>query len=196
MPDDADIADLIARIRAGDQQAAAELVQRYEPLIRRIVRVKLTDKNLQRSFESMDVCQSVLRSFFVRAAVGEYELSDASQLVNLLAAMARNKLASTVRREYQQKRDRRRVIHTSDSQQIDHPDRQQETPSMIVAGQELLARARSLLRDEERQMAELRAAGLPWEEIAAQLGGTAQARRVQFSRAMERITTELELHAD
>lgn len=67
---------------------------------------------------------------------------------------------------------------------------------MIVAGQELLARARSLLRDEERQMAELRAAGLPWEEIAAQLGGTAQARRVQFSRAMERITTELELHAD
>lgn len=196
MHDDQDIPDLIARIRAGDQQAAAELVQRYEPLIRRIVRVKLTDKNLQRSFESMDVCQSVLRSFFVRAAVGEYELNDASQLVNLLAAMARNKLASTVRKEYQQKRDRRRVTHASDSAALDHPDRQQETPSMIVSGQELLDRARGLLRDEERQLADLRTAGRSWDEIAAQLGGTAQARRMQFSRAMERISNELGLHAD
>ena len=196
MFDDADIPELIARIRRGDQEAATELVQRYEPLIRRIVRVKLTDKNLQRSFESMDVCQSVLRSFFVRAAVGEYELNDASQLVNLLAAMARNKLASTARREYQQKRDRRRIAQSSDSQAFDHPDQRQETPSMIVAGQELLERAKSLLRDEERQLADLRAAGRSWDEIAAQVGGTAQARRVQFSRAMERITNELELNAD
>jgi len=34
-------ADFIDRVRAGDEQAAAELVRRYEPLIRREVRLHL-----------------------------------------------------------------------------------------------------------------------------------------------------------
>src|SRR5262245_18622455 len=52
--------DFIRRIRAGDEQAAVELVRRYEPAIRREVRFRLRNTRLRRLFDSMDVCQSVL----------------------------------------------------------------------------------------------------------------------------------------
>ena len=68
-----DFQDAIQRIRAGDEQAAAELVPRFEPLVRREIRLNLKDRRLARVFDSMDVCQSVLASFFFRTAAGEYE---------------------------------------------------------------------------------------------------------------------------
>ena len=40
--------DLICRVRAGDEQAAYELVRRYEPAIRVAVRVRLSDPGLRR----------------------------------------------------------------------------------------------------------------------------------------------------
>jgi len=63
-------AEFIRRVRAGDERAAAELVERYEPAIRRAVRVRLRDPRLRRLIESVDICQSVLATFFVRAALG------------------------------------------------------------------------------------------------------------------------------
>ena len=79
-----DFKELVGRMRAGDDDAAAELVRQYEPLIRREVRLRLEDRRLRRTFDSMDVCQSVLASFFVRAAAGQYDLDEPAQLVRLL----------------------------------------------------------------------------------------------------------------
>ena len=69
------------------KQAAAELVRHYEPAIRRAVRVRLVDTRLNRLLDSMDICQSVMASFFVRAALGQYELNTPDQLLRLLATM-------------------------------------------------------------------------------------------------------------
>src|SRR5215472_14470076 len=102
--------DFIRRIRAGDDAAAAELVRRYEPIIRREVRYQLRDRRLYRLFDSMDICQSVLASFFVRTAAGQYDLGSQEQLVKLLVRMARNKLASAARGQNRQRRDSRRVV--------------------------------------------------------------------------------------
>ena len=102
-------ADFVTRIRSGDEQAAVELVRRFEPLIRREVRVHLDDQRLNRVFDSMDVCQSVLASFFVHTAAGAYELNEPNQLLRLLVSMARNKLASAARKQYRQRRDSRRT---------------------------------------------------------------------------------------
>jgi hypothetical protein len=44
--------ELIRRVRAGDQDAAAELVRQYEPTIRRVVRVRLTDTRLRAASSS------------------------------------------------------------------------------------------------------------------------------------------------
>jgi DNA-directed RNA polymerase specialized sigma24 family protein len=104
--------DFVARIRAGDEQAAAELVRQFEPLIRREIRVHLEDDRLGRLFDSMDICQSVLASFFLRTAAGEYDLERPEQLVALLVTMARNKLASAARREHRACRDNRRLSET------------------------------------------------------------------------------------
>src|SRR3954466_15961164 len=91
MADDVSFQQLIGRVRKGDEQAAAELVRRYEPAIRRAVRFRLTDPRLRRTCDSMDVAQSVLLSFFVRAASGQYELDTPEQLLTLLVRMAGNK---------------------------------------------------------------------------------------------------------
>lgn len=109
MSDNESFPDLMRRVRDGDGEAAAELVRRYEPEIRREVRLRLGDPRLYRVLDSMDICQSVLASFFVRAASGQYELEQPEQLLHLLVAMARNKLAFQVRKERAQRRDHRRA---------------------------------------------------------------------------------------
>src|SRR6202051_241453 len=99
MAEEPSFQSLILRVRAGDDAAAAEVVRRYEPAIRRAVRVRLRDPRLRRLIESVDICQSVFASFFVRTALGQYDLESPDQLLKLLAAIARNKLAYQARRE-------------------------------------------------------------------------------------------------
>src|SRR6516162_7519754 len=105
--------DLIRRVRAGEEEAATELVRRYESHIRRAVRIRL-DPRLGRMFDSMDICQSVLASFFVRAALGQYQIDTPQQLLKLLAAMARNKLNNAANKQKAGRRDYRRITATSD----------------------------------------------------------------------------------
>jgi RNA polymerase sigma-70 factor (ECF subfamily) len=184
-------ADFIRRVRAGEEEAAQDLVRRFEPLIRREVRLEMEDRRLARLFDSMDVCQSVLLSFFVRAAAGQYELDRPEQLLKLLVTMARNKLASAARREHSQRRDQRRA--TGDPAALDQVTDRGPNPSQVVAGRELLEEFRRRLGPEEQQLSELRNQGFTWSAIAGQLGGSAQARRVQLSRAADRILRELGL---
>jgi RNA polymerase sigma factor (sigma-70 family) len=193
VPDDGeDFNGFMDRIRRGDAAAAAELVRRYEPLIRREVRMHLSDRRLGRLFDSLDVCQSVLASFFVRAASGQFDLRNRSQLVSLLTEMAQHKLASAVRRQYLQRRDARRLSNRA-GDAVGNAIADGPGPGEIVAGQELLTRFRECLSAEERQLADWRSDGVPWAEIAERLGGTSGSRRLQLSRAVDRVTRELGL---
>jgi RNA polymerase sigma-70 factor (ECF subfamily) len=193
MSDDVDFAEFIRRIRAGDAEAAVELVRRYEPVVRLEVRVRLADPRLRRAFDSVDVCQSVLANFFVRAAAGDYELEKPHDLVRLLVGMARRKLAFQVRRERAQCRDHRRVTAAVDAvAALDAGP----SPSQEVAARELLAAFCQRLSEEERELARRRSEGQGWSEIATALGGTAQARRKQLERAVERVSRQLGLQGE
>ncbi len=183
--------DLLRRIRAGDQQAAGELVRRYEDVIRREVRLRLDDPRLSRLVDSLDICQSVLASFFVGAAVGRDHLEQPGQLVALLVAMARNKVISLRRKHRAQRRNVNRLAQAG-VEEID-PVGSQPTPSRIVEGQELLQEVRKRFSPEERQIADLRSQGVGWVEVAAQLGGTPDGRRHQFARAIDRVEQQLGL---
>lgn len=182
------------RIRAGDEQAALELVQQYESLIRREVRLHLEDRRLYRLFDSMDVCQSVLGSFFLRAAAGQYDLDRPEQLVRLLVTMTRNKLASAARSQHRQRRDQRRLTALDQQQMAILPD-PRPGPESVISGQELVRLFRDALSDEERQLVDLRNEGLDWGDVAARMGGTANARRMQLSRAVERVACQLGLES-
>ena len=102
----------------------------------------------------------------------------------------RNKHASAVRREYQDQRDIRRTAET-------HPEKFQgvlaagTSASSVLAGSERLDRLRQGLSAEELSLVGLGREGLAWEDVAAKLGGTAQSRRMQLSRAVERVAKEL-----
>jgi RNA polymerase sigma-70 factor (ECF subfamily) len=184
--------DLIRRVRAGDPDAAAELVREYEPAIRRAVRVRLTDSRLRSALDSMDVCQSVLANFFVRAAAGQFDLDEPGQLLRLLAHMARNRLLDHVRHEQAGRRDRRRV-QAGDSPALAGVADRGETPSQLVAGRELLEVFRRQLSEQERLLADQRAQGRAWADIAAEVGGSPEALRKQMERAIERVARQMGL---
>jgi RNA polymerase sigma-70 factor (ECF subfamily) len=192
MADAAHFESLVRRIRAGDQVAAAELVRQYEPLIRREVRLHLEDRRLYRLFDSMDVCQSVLGSFFLRAAAGQYDLERPEQLVRLLITMTRNKLASAARQHHRQRRDQRRISGDGHDHLagVASPG---PNPDSAVADEELLRRFREELSGEERRLVDLRRDGKGWTEIAGELGGTPGGRRMQLTRAVERVVRILRL---
>ena len=184
--------DLIARVRQGDDQAAAELVRRYEPAIRRAVRFRLTDPRLRRTCDSMDVCQSVLASFFVRAASGQYDLESPEQLLRLLTTMARNKLLNQARQEHAARRDNRLV--TDDIARHEVATGAPSPPQQVEA-REMLAEVQRRLTPEERELVDLRNQGHDWNSIAALVGGNAAALRQKLHRALERLSREFGLES-
>jgi RNA polymerase sigma-70 factor (ECF subfamily) len=182
--------ELFRRVRSGDQEAAAILVREYEPAIRRVARLRLGNVPLQGMLDSTDICQSVLASFFLRAASGQYAFETPAQLVNLLATMARSKLAAQVRRQQAQKRDRRRQHAVADDGQLAGNT---PTPSREFAARDLLSQVRCRLTPEELRLVDLRTAGHDWAEVAAQVGAGAEAVRKKHARALDRVSRELGL---
>jgi RNA polymerase sigma factor (sigma-70 family) len=183
--------DLIARVRSGDERAATELVRVYEPHVRRLIRIRLTDPGLKRQIDSVDVCQSVLASFFVRTALGQYDLQTPEQLIKLLATMARNKLVHQADKQHAARRDIRRVERASADELPGLAGG--ATPSRIVAGRELLAEVRNRLSPEERYLVEQRALGRSWDELAQELGRSADALRMRVTRALDVLARSLGL---
>jgi RNA polymerase sigma-70 factor (ECF subfamily) len=183
--------DLIERVRAGDQNAAAELVRRYEPAIRRAVKIQLRDHRLRRTFDSVDICQSVLAGFFVRAALGQFDLARPEDLLKLLATMARRKLATKARHSQVVRRDYRSLEDNATGSEglVAHDS----SPSQQVAGRDLLQAVQARLTAEERALAEQRTQGREWADIAAACGGSAEALRKKLARALDRVAGELGL---
>jgi DNA-directed RNA polymerase specialized sigma24 family protein len=191
MSDETAFSAFIRRIRAGDEQAARELVERYEPVIRREVKMRLRDPRLHRQFDWRDICQSVMASFFLRAASGQYDLDQPDQLLRLLVVMTRHKLSKQERRHRAGKRDYR-LQEDRDPTYLEGKPGADPTPSRVVAGRELLEAFRARLSEEERMLADLRAQGCDWGEICDRHGGTPQGRRMQLARAVSRTMRQLE----
>jgi RNA polymerase sigma-70 factor (ECF subfamily) len=191
MPTDSSFPDLMGRVRAGDDAAAAELVRRFEPVIRRTVRIRLRDPRLRRVLDSLDVCQSVLASFFTRAALGQFDLDSPDHLVRLLATMARNKLANQANHHAAQCRDPARL----EAEGVADRDiaAAGPSPSEQVGLRDLLEQVRQRLGEDERVVVEERAAGRGWAELAAERGTSPEALRKKLDRAIDRATRDLGL---
>jgi RNA polymerase sigma-70 factor (ECF subfamily) len=191
MSEDNTFLDLIRRVRAGDGDAAAELVERYAPAVRRAVRMQLRDPRLRRLLDSMDICQSVLASFFCRAASGQYDLDRPEQLSRLLLVMARNKLISQARKPQVVRRQTRLPGRGGlEDQEILAPA---PGPSQQAAWRDLLEQVQGRLTDEERRLVERRVQCREWSDIAAELGGNPEALRKKLARALDRVAEQLGL---
>lgn len=194
MTPEVSFAEMMNRVRSGDQVTAAELMHRYETVVRRTVRVRLLNTRLRRALDSMDLVQSVLGSFFVRVALGQYAVETPEDLTRLLVRMAQNKVTDHVRREQAERRDIRRMAD-GDSQ-VGKAVAGGGTPSEYVSGKELLEEFRKRLTPEERELADQRALGREWVDIAAACHQTPEGVRKRLARAIERVSQELGLARD
>ncbi|HET6323979.1 MAG TPA: sigma-70 family RNA polymerase sigma factor [Planctomycetaceae bacterium] len=189
MATDVPFVELMQRVRAGDQNAALELHAAYAEQLQRIVRVRLTQPALRRQFDSLDICQSVFADFFVRTALGQYDLRSPEEFMKLLATMARNRLFHHSSKQRAARRDFRR-IEGGPIEDFALPGAD-ATPSRIVSSKELLKCAEDRLTEEERRLVQRRRNGETWEEIAASTGRSAEAMRKQYERALNRVSAEL-----
>jgi len=191
MPEPTSFQELMERVRNRDEAAAAELVRRYESHIRRAVRFQLHDARLRRIFDSMDVCQSVLATFFKRAAAGQFQLDHAEQLIQLLVRMAYNKVAGQARRQRAKRRDIGRVEHAPFLSEEKASATKEPVEQLAVS--ELVQRFRERLSEEAWRIVNERADGRAWPEIAAEMGGTSEGLRKRLARAVDRVAQELGL---
>ena len=114
-----------------------ELIRKYEPAILREARLRL-GPSLRPLFDSMDLCQSVLGSFFVRIAAGHYELDSPARLMKLLVVMTRNKVREKARRRHEGELGAREPLAAGE----DHANR--------ILNQDFLSEFRRRLSDDER----------------------------------------------
>jgi RNA polymerase sigma-70 factor (ECF subfamily) len=181
--------ELIQRVRGGDGEAATLLVRRYESAIRRAARFRLSNARLHAVLDSLDICQSVLASFFVRAAAGQYEISEPEQLLRLLVRMARNKVVDHARREQADRRSHRQVpLGPGASEEVVAAT---PGPEQAASNRELFAEVYRRLSTDERRLVDLRNDGRDWASIASEQGVSAVALRKQFSRALNRVARQL-----
>lgn len=192
MAGDVEFADLLQRVRAGDQDAAAELVHQYEPEVRRFIRFRLSSPSIRRFVDSLDISQSVMAKFFVQISDGNLELNNPAQLRSLLLAIARNNLYDQARRQHAGRRDGRRIDADGD-QKLQRVADEDLTPSRAMQAKELVGLLRDGLSDEERFLVDERLSGKPWMELAVDLGSSPEALRKRMSRALDRVSRQLGL---
>lgn len=191
-PDDSDIPGFLHRIANGDQDAARELLSRYEAEVRLVVRRQLP-RLLRSRFDSLDFLQSVWGSFFRRVKGGASEFEDSRHLVAFLARAAKNKVIDEYRRAGSQKGD----MHREEPLWTDG-DRPRELPaiadtaSQVFAAHEAFGRLRDLLPEDRHRLLELKAEGLSSREIGERLG--ISERTVQ--RVLEDLRRRVEAGSD
>ncbi|WP_406698871.1 sigma-70 family RNA polymerase sigma factor [Singulisphaera sp. Ch08] len=180
MPEGDEFAELVRRIRSGDAEATQQLIRQYEPAIRREARLRL-GPSLRPMFDSMDLCQSVLGSFFVRVVAGQYELNSPGGVMRLLLEMTRNKIREKARKR------REASLGTYEPISAD------QNPIEPILHRDFIAEFSSRLSEEELALWERRRQDIPWQVIATELGGAEASLRQRYSRAIRRVAMELGL---
>jgi RNA polymerase sigma-70 factor (ECF subfamily) len=182
---------LVARWRAGDQQAAAELFRRYANRLVALAKSRLSDK-LAGRVDPEDVVQSVYRSFFSDTREGRYDLERGGDLWQLLVTITLHKLNDQVKHNTAGKRavDRERNFGSEDSLlgMQGHVGSHKPSPLEAAALADELEELMAGLEPAHRRMLERRLQGYNLEEIATEL----ECSQRTVIRVLERIKKRLE----
>jgi RNA polymerase sigma-70 factor (ECF subfamily) len=103
-------ADLVSRIRAGDQQAEAELVESYNRVVTSIIRRKVRDAAATDDLYQETFC-------IVLKKIREGDIREAGKLSEFVCGVARNRVIKYFQRTVQQER----LPETEDILSIAHP---------------------------------------------------------------------------
>lgn len=156
---------LIRRVRAGEEEAATELYDRYAARVFGLVKKQMAGY-LQGQIGSEDIVQSVFRSVFRGVCNAGYQAPDGGTLWQLIAVLAVNKVRRNGSTLLAAKRDVRRTIPLDS-----HGDLEETTPHEVELA---IRESIDQLTDAEREVVSLRLQAFTIHEIAEK---TSKSRR-------------------
>lgn len=165
-----DLEALLARVRAGDEAALAELLQRYEVRLRTAARV-LLGPLLRPHLDSLDLVQSVHRVLLPGLRAGRYDLTDAEQLVSLAVTVLRRKVA-----------DGWRKLQTHRKWEAQAEQRSEDNPTRDAEFRDSLEKLFAQVNDADRRLLELYLLGWGSTEIGGKLGCSDHVVRARLSK--------------
>jgi RNA polymerase sigma-70 factor (ECF subfamily) len=187
MADERSFDDLMARLRAGDADAARLVFERYTDRLIALARSRLGQR-LRQKVDPEDVLQSVYKSFFRRQAEGQFHLAGWDSLWGMLTVITLRKCGRLVTHYRAGRRDLRQETAAEavpdDWQALAHEPAPEEA-AMLAETVEQLLRG---LEGRERDMVLLSLQGATVAEISAQVGRT----RRTVQRVLKRIQEQLE----
>src|SRR5262245_55227837 len=191
MAADQSFTDLMDRLNAGDDAAAAEIFHRFAHRLIGLARTRL-DRLLQAKVDPEDVMQSVYRSFFRRQSENHYHLDGWDGLWGMLTVITLRKCGH--RGEYFQaaRRDVRREASAANGR--DQPDLEfaclarDPTPSHAARLAETVEQIMRTLEGRERDIFALSLQGCTIAEISEQAGRTERTVQRVLKRVREQPT--------
>lgn len=177
-----ELQEFFARIRGGDEEAVEAMLREMDPFLRRVIRMRLHDGRLRRAVDTTDILQSLLEDFLRQPAASERAATSSAELCAYLAAAVRHKVQTRLRKERR---------HAGSLPEEWEPAGPEPDVGRRVEDRDFAAAIRSRLDESARLLLDLRAQGLNWHEVAAKVGGRADALRMRLNRAVAAVLAEL-----
>ena len=191
--EETDLQELLNRLRAGDNDAAEEIVNRFGNRLVSVARSRL-DRLIQRKVDPEDVVQSVCRSALMRLSDGRLNVSDWNSLWRLLVCITVNKCSAQAEFFRAARRDVYREVDVGSSNEDSsagtwHPPDNEPDPAEATLLVEAVEQLLNSFRDEKhREIVLLRLQHQSPAEIALQVG---VAERT-VHRVLERVKSILQ----
>jgi RNA polymerase sigma-70 factor (ECF subfamily) len=184
-------AELMARLRAGEDAAAREVFRRFTRQL-----IALANRQfgavLKHKVDPEDVVQSAYKSFFVRFGEGKIEVGNWDSLWGLLTLITLRKCADRAAYYGAQRRDAAREVSAQPGSGEAAPWREaidrEPTPVEAAILTETVARLLGDLDEDERPIIDMSLQGYTAQEISKHLGRAERSVR----RLRERVKKRLE----
>jgi RNA polymerase sigma-70 factor (ECF subfamily) len=170
---------LLRRFRAGEDTAATELYSRYADRLYRLASARVSS-GLQQRVDADDIVQSVFRTFFRRAALGQYAVPDGEELWKLFLVIGLNKIREIAAHHHAGKRSLKRTAAGDAVEQAGVENDDVAELALRMAIDEVLAP----LPDVYREIVRLRIDRHEVADIAVRVG--------RSKRSVERILHEFQ----
>jgi RNA polymerase sigma-70 factor (ECF subfamily) len=180
-------ADFLARLEAGDDDAARELFGRYAGQLIALARRRLGD-GLQNKLDPEDVVQSAYKSFFHRYGDGDLAAVSWDSLWGILVVITVRKCAERVAYHRARRRDvAREAAAPEGSTPLPELPGREPTPSEVAVLCETVEQLFAGLDENERPVLELSLQGYTTREISERLGRAERTVRLLRQGVRDRL---------
>ena len=190
MSHDSSFADLMTNLRAGNEDAAAQVFKQFAHRLIGLARSRI-DRAFRPKMDADDVVQSVFRSFFVRQLKGEFQLEDWDSLWSLLTVLTLRKCGHRIEYFRAARRDLRREIShqplSEDETCSWEAIARQPTPSEAAVLHETVEQMLRGLDKHNRRIVELCLQGFNAGDVSIQVGCSERTVKRLLARIKKRL---------